>query len=36
MIGHVCFHNDQLNPLVPVVVGLRTEDTVPQPETLQR
>jgi hypothetical protein len=27
---------NQLNPLVPVVVGLQTEDTVPEPETVQR
>jgi hypothetical protein len=27
---------DQLNPLVPVVLGLRTEDTVPEPKTVQR
>jgi hypothetical protein len=28
--------SDQLNPLVLVVAGLRTEDTVPQPETVHR
>jgi hypothetical protein len=28
--------SDQLNPLVLVVVGLRTEDTVLEPETVQR
>jgi hypothetical protein len=27
---------DQPNPLVPVVAGLRTKDTVPEPETVQR
>ena len=25
---------NQLNPLVPVVLGLRTEDMVPEPQTL--